>query len=142
MSCKLDDRKIIQDEETLTLKIDEMEGLCDANLLQQAMKKMRAFDMLILTWSTKLWIVNTKKALAKLAPCPCAESLGFDVDYSVNYCLKIEEMEGVCDANLLRSALRKLSYVLQIDIDVGIKTLNCMCSGANCNVQLPASSMA
>ena len=63
----------------------------------------------------------------------CAESLGFDVDYNVNYCLKIEEMEGVCDANLLRSALRKLSYVLQIDVDVGIKTLNCMCSGANCN---------
>jgi len=134
VSCKLDDRQSIQDEETLTLKIDEMEGLCDANLLQRAIKKIegvRHVDIDLVNKTLDCQYVRGTCEISSLVSC--AESLGFDVDYNVNYCLKIEEMEGVCDANLLRSALRKLSYVLQIDVDVGIKTLNCMCSGANCN---------
>jgi len=134
LEVKLDDRKIKQDEETLTLKIDEMEGLCDANLLQQAMKKIEGVRGVDVDMANKTLDCQYEKGTCEISSLVgCAESLGFDVEYSISYCLKIEEMEGVCDANLLRNALRKLGYVLQIDIDVGIKTLKCLCSGAKCN---------
>jgi len=62
------------------------------------------------------------------------EGLGFDVEYDICHKLKIDEIDGLCDANLLQNALKKVHGVMHVDIDMGIKTLKCICSGSKCEL--------
>ena len=49
--------------------------------------------------------------------------------------IKIDEIDGLCDANLLRNALKKLNGVMEIDIDMSVKTLKCTCAGGKCELK-------
>ena len=48
--------------------------------------------------------------------------------------LKVDEMEGFCDANLLENALKKVHGVENIDIDMAKKTLSCQCGQGACDI--------
>ena len=43
------------------------------------------------------------------------------------YQLVVEEMEGACDANLLRNALLQVTNVKDVEIDMEEKSLTCEC---------------
>lgn len=111
------------------LKIDEMEGLCDANLLQKALKKVDGVRHVDIDMANKTLSCQCEQGSCEITSlAQCVEGLGFDVEYNTYHNLKIDEMEGLCDANLLQNALKKVQGVIQVDVDMGVKTLNCLCA--------------
>jgi hypothetical protein len=123
--------------QTFKLKINEMEGVCDANLLMNALNKLECVNGIDIDMGLKELSCTCEGNCKVERLTKTVEGLGFDVIVVVDnqrFKLKVDEMEGVCDANLLRSALSKLECVSDINIDMGLKELICTCEG-NCKVE-------
>ena len=118
------------------LKVDEMEGLCDANLLRNALKKVHGVENIDIDMEKKTLSCQCGQGTCDInSLVQQVEGLGFDVEYDVFHSIKIDEIDGLCDANLLRNALKKLNGVMEIDIDMSVKTLKCTCAGGKCELK-------
>ena len=113
-----------------------MEGLCDANLLRNALRKVHGVENIDIDMEKKTLSCQCGQGTCDIISLvQQVEGLGFDVEYDVFHSIKIDEIDGLCDANLLRNALKKLNGVMEIDIDMSVKTLKCTCAGGKCELK-------
>ncbi len=123
-----------------TLVVEEIDGVCDANLLRNALLQVAAVKDVEIDLEEKSLTCQCEDAVVPSDLVGACEGLGFDVEMKIPqgvesessglYTLVVEEIDGMCDANLLRNALLQVAAVKDVEINMEEKSLTCQCEGA------------
>ena len=118
---------------TLRIECPEIDGVCDANLLRNALKNVIGVTSATIEMQEKTMVCKCTEEVNPQLLLNACEDLGFDVTLQKGkglrtFRIECPEIDGVCDANLLRNALKAVAGVTTAMIEMEEKTIVCKCT--------------